>query len=60
MLSNFFISRKALKNGSEATFKTILKDLTGMDKISAAALLEYYEPLIEWLKNYLSVYNIVY
>ncbi|KAL7043076.1 hypothetical protein ACKWTF_001382 [Chironomus riparius] len=52
--------KKALKNGSEATFKTILKDLTGMDKISAAALLEYYEPLIEWLKNYLSVYNIVY
>ncbi|KAG5675091.1 hypothetical protein PVAND_005023 [Polypedilum vanderplanki] len=52
--------RRSLGNGSEKSFKSILKSLTGSDKISAKAMIEYYNPLIQWLQNYLETYRISY
>jgi hypothetical protein len=39
--------------GSSINFKNTLKTLTGSDEISTEALMEYYEPLMRWLKAYL-------
>ena len=47
--SNF---RKALQTASSTNFKNILKNLTGSESISTDALIEYYEPLTQWLKVY--------
>jgi Angiotensin-converting enzyme len=40
--------------------KSILKALTGEEKISADALLEYYKPLTTWLQTYLHTHKIDY
>ncbi|CRK95324.1 CLUMA_CG008686, isoform A [Clunio marinus] len=54
------ILKKALKSGNSDDLRTILKNLTGSDKISTDALMEYYKPLTVWLSDYLQSHNIKY
>lgn len=49
-----------MRNGSSVTLQETLKTLTGSDKISADALMEYYEPLTDWLKKYLDANDVEY
>ncbi|XP_062576365.1 uncharacterized protein LOC134238260 [Saccostrea cucullata] len=43
--------RSALKLGSSRPWPEVLKVLTGTSKMDAGPLMEYFAPLIEWLKN---------
>lgn len=52
--------RKALQPGSSTSLQATLKTLTGSDELSTDALIEYYNPLTKWLKNYLDANNIDY
>ncbi|XP_061223897.1 angiotensin-converting enzyme [Neopsephotus bourkii] len=43
--------REVLKAGSSKSWQEILFNLTGMDKLDAGALLEYFSPVTEWLQE---------
>lgn len=47
-----------MKQGSSQHWSKTLKILTGKDYISAKPLLQYYNPLYEWLKQYVEHYNV--
>lgn len=40
-----------MQAGSSSPWPTVLKEMTGSDRLDAAPLLEYFAPLMEWLKN---------
>ena len=40
-----------LRLGSSEPPSVVLKTMTGEDKMSSAALVEYFKPLYEWLKE---------
>lgn len=50
--------RKALQLGASQPWQEVLFILTGSREIRADALLQYYEPLIEWLNKMVGEYNI--
>lgn len=56
----FMNFRKALKAGSSIHWKKVLYILTGSDEIKSDALLEYYAPLIKWLRQFLEINKIAY
>lgn len=43
--------REAMKHGSSITWIKALEIITGKGELDAAPLLDYYEPLINWLRN---------
>jgi peptidyl-dipeptidase A len=43
--------RDALKLGASRPWPEVLKMLTGTPKIDAGPLMEYFSPLIQWLKK---------
>ncbi|XP_038634663.1 angiotensin-converting enzyme [Scyliorhinus canicula] len=45
------ILRKALSAGSSKAWQVILEEITGSGKMDAAALLEYFKPITDWLKE---------
>ncbi|GAB0093220.1 Angiotensin-converting enzyme [Sergentomyia squamirostris] len=52
------ILRKSLSMGASVHWTTVMKILTGSTEISARPLLEYYQPLIEWLQFTIVKHNI--
>uniref|UniRef100_A0A8C6VKL6 Angiotensin-converting enzyme n=1 Tax=Naja naja TaxID=35670 RepID=A0A8C6VKL6_NAJNA len=42
---------EAMQAGSSRHWQDILQQVTGTSKMDASALLEYFKPIIEWLKN---------
>uniref|UniRef100_A0A7I4Z5D3 Angiotensin-converting enzyme n=1 Tax=Haemonchus contortus TaxID=6289 RepID=A0A7I4Z5D3_HAECO len=43
--------REVMKKGSSITWLQALEQLTGSAQLDASPLLEYYEPLADWLRN---------
>uniref|UniRef100_A0A8C8B8Z7 Angiotensin-converting enzyme n=1 Tax=Otus sunia TaxID=257818 RepID=A0A8C8B8Z7_9STRI len=43
--------REVLKAGSSKSWQEILYNLTGMEKMDAGALLEYFNPVTQWLQE---------
>lgn len=41
----------ALRTGSSKTWQEVLKDMTGSDKMDVGPLMEYFEPVTNWLKE---------
>ncbi|XP_032891036.1 angiotensin-converting enzyme isoform X3 [Amblyraja radiata] len=41
----------ALKVGSSVRWQDVLQEFTGTDKMDASALLEYFKPITDWLKE---------
>uniref|UniRef100_A0A336KF21 Angiotensin-converting enzyme n=1 Tax=Culicoides sonorensis TaxID=179676 RepID=A0A336KF21_CULSO len=54
------ILKKALSLGSSQHWSEVLYILTGDREIKSDALLEYYQPLNDWLENLILKYNIPY
>lgn len=50
--------REMMKLGSSQHWSKTLKILTGKEYITAKPLLDYYEPIYKWLKQYVQLYNI--
>lgn len=58
--SIFLYFRKALSLGASAHWTEVLYILTGQKEITADALFEYYQPLIEWLEHVVLKFNLPY
>lgn len=43
--------RNLLKEGSSKPWQEVMKDLTGQSKMDATAILDYFKPLQDWLKE---------
>ncbi|GAU93187.1 hypothetical protein RvY_05165 [Ramazzottius varieornatus] len=51
--------QEVMSLGSSVPWQVVLEKLTGSPKMDASALLEYFEPLTDWLENYNSDGNSV-
>lgn len=45
-------SRKLLQKGSSQPWTQVMQEITGSPKMSTAAMQEYFQPLIDWLKEH--------
>lgn len=43
--------RNLLKQGSSKPWPDVMKELTGQSKMDVSAILEYFKPLHNWLKE---------
>ena len=50
-LHNYLLYSNMLKLGSSKPWQDALEALSGTRKMSADALLEYFQPLMDWLKE---------
>lgn len=44
-------AREVLKSGSSRPWTELLRDEIGVDKLDAQPLLNYFQPVIQWLKE---------
>lgn len=58
ILSITLFCRHVLGKGSSIKWFEALESLTGKKQISVDALLEYYDPVYLWLKNYVEKHNV--
>lgn len=47
-----------MEKGSSIKWHEALSMLSGRDYLSTKALLEYYQPVYEWLQNYIDAYDV--
>ncbi|KAK3605969.1 hypothetical protein CHS0354_019648 [Potamilus streckersoni] len=43
--------KEVLQMGSSKPWPEVMRKMTGQDKMNASAIIEYFSPLIQWLKN---------
>lgn len=47
-----------MEKGSSISWNEALKMLNGRDYLSTKPLLEYYQPVYEWLEKYIKMYDV--
>lgn len=53
-----YVSREFLSVGASKNWRVVLEKLTGDKDLSAKALLDYFEPLRQWLKGEIKRLNL--